>query len=101
MGCMRTASPTSLLRTPLAGAPSLGLNESQSRTVGEPRRTLPSVLAALVRRRCRRPSPPLGAVELEDFLRAINRAEPGLIRVDADETTYSSTSSSASSSSRS
>jgi carboxypeptidase Taq len=31
----------------------------------------------------------LGAVELDDFVRAINRAEPGLIRVDADETTYS------------
>jgi carboxypeptidase Taq len=31
----------------------------------------------------------LGAVELDSFLRAINRAEPGLIRVDADETTYS------------
>ena len=28
-------------------------------------------------------------VELDDFVRAINRAEPGLIRVDADETTYS------------
>ena len=26
---------------------------------------------------------------LDDFVRAINRAEPGLIRVDADETTYS------------
>ena len=28
-------------------------------------------------------------VELDAFVRAINRAEPGLIRVDADETTYS------------
>ncbi|HEY7731211.1 MAG TPA: carboxypeptidase M32 [Gaiellaceae bacterium] len=79
----------SLLRTPLAGAPSLGVNESQSRTwenlVGrsrafwthwyEPlRETFPAAL---------------GAVELDDFVRATNRAEPGLIRVDADETTYS------------
>jgi carboxypeptidase Taq len=31
----------------------------------------------------------LGSVGLDDFVRAINRAEPGLIRVDADETTYS------------
>ena len=31
----------------------------------------------------------LGDVELESFVRAVNRAEPGLIRVDADETTYS------------
>ena len=33
--------------------------------------------------------PTLGAVDFDAFLRAINRAEPGLIRVDADETTYS------------
>jgi carboxypeptidase Taq len=79
----------SLERTPLAGAPSLGLNESQSRTwenlVGrsrafwlhwfEPlRETFPEQLED---------------VELDPFLTAINRAEPGLIRVEADETTYS------------
>ncbi len=78
-----------LQRTPLAGAPSLGVNESQSRTwenlVGRSRafwthwyeplqRTFPTQL---------------GAVGLDAFLRAINRADPGLIRVDADETTYS------------
>jgi carboxypeptidase Taq len=78
-----------LLRTPLAGAPSLGLNESQSRTwenlVGRSRpfwthwypalqETFPSQLAS---------------VPLDDFVRAVNRAEPGVIRVDADETTYS------------
>ena len=33
--------------------------------------------------------PALADVELDAFVRAINRAEPGLIRVDADETTYS------------
>lgn len=80
---------SSLMRTPLANAPSLGMNESQSRTwenlVGRSRpfwthwfgplqETFPHAL---------------GSVELDDFLRAINRAEPGLIRVDADETTYS------------
>ena len=79
----------SLMRTPLAGAPSLGLNESQSRTwenlVGRSRPfwrhwyeplqdTFPGQL---------------GRVELDSFLLAINRATPGLIRVDADETTYS------------
>jgi carboxypeptidase Taq len=79
----------SLMRTPLGGAPSLGVNESQSRTwenlVGRSRpfwthwygplqETFPDQL---------------GTVELEEFLRAVNRAEPGLIRVDADETTYS------------
>ncbi len=79
----------SLERTPLANAPSLGLNESQSRTwenlVGRSRpfwshwyeplqETFPEQL---------------GGVGLDEFVAAINRAEPGLIRVDADETTYS------------
>jgi len=79
----------SLLRTPLAGAPSLGVNESQSRTwenlvgrshafwthwYGPLQETFPTEL---------------GQVGLDAFVRAINRAEPGLIRVDADETTYS------------
>jgi carboxypeptidase Taq len=80
---------SSLERTPLATAPSLGLNESQSRTwenlVGRGRPfwtywyeplqdTFPDQL---------------GEVGLEGFVSAINRAEPGLIRVEADETTYS------------
>jgi carboxypeptidase Taq len=88
-GLYAHGSSDSLERTPLAGAPSLGLNESQSRTwenlVGRSRpfwahwyeplqEAFPGALAG---------------VALEDFLRAINRAEPGLIRVDADETTYS------------
>jgi len=79
----------SLERTPLAGSPSLGLNESQSRTwenlVGRSRpfwlhwyeplqETFPDQV---------------GDVDLETFLAAVNRAEPGLIRVEADETTYS------------
>jgi carboxypeptidase Taq len=79
----------SLQRTTLATSPSLGLNESQSRTwenlVGRSRpfwlhwyeplqETFPSQL---------------GDVELDAFLAAVNRAEPGLIRVEADETTYS------------
>ncbi len=79
----------SLERTPLAGSPSLGLNESQSRTwenlVGRSRpfwlhwyeplqETFPEQL---------------GDVDLDTFLAAVNRAEPGLIRVEADETTYS------------
>ncbi len=79
----------SLERTLLATSPSLGLNESQSRTwenlVGRSRafwshwyeplqETFPTQL---------------GDVDFDDFLAAINRAEPGLIRVEADETTYS------------
>jgi len=78
----------SLLRSPLAGAPSLGLNESQSRTwenlVGRSRPFWEHWYAAL-----QETFSSLRAVELDAFVRAINRAEPGLIRVDADETTYS------------
>ena len=79
----------SLLRTPLAGAPSLGVNESQSRTwenlVGRSRAFWTHWYGPL-----QETFPgQLGGVELDAFVRAINRAEPGLIRVDADETTYS------------
>jgi carboxypeptidase Taq len=77
-----------LLRSPLHGAPSLGINESQSRTwenlVGRSRPFWEHWYGPLQEH-----FPSLGEVELETFVRAINRAEPGLIRVDADETTYS------------
>jgi carboxypeptidase Taq len=78
----------SLLRTPLGGAPSLGLNESQSRTwenlVGRSGAFWEHWYGVL-----QETFPALGDVDLDAFVRAINRAEPGLIRVDADETTYS------------
>jgi carboxypeptidase Taq len=78
----------SLLRSPLGGAPSLGVNESQSRTwenlVGRSRPFWEHWYGPL-----QETFPPLHEVELDAFVRAINRAEPSLIRVDADETTYS------------
>jgi carboxypeptidase Taq len=81
-------SPT-LERTPLANAPSLGLNESQSRTwenlVG---RSRPVWLHWYEPLQAAFPEQ-LGGVDLERFLAAVNRAEPGLVRVEADETTYS------------
>ena len=81
--------PDSLQRTPLANAPSLGLNESQSRTwenlVG---RSRPFWLHWYEPLQEAFPSR-LGDVDLDTFLAAVNRAEPGLIRVEADETTYS------------
>jgi carboxypeptidase Taq len=79
----------SLERSPLANAPSLGLNESQSRTwenlVG---RSRPFWLHWYEPLQDAFPAQ-LGDVDLDGFLAAINRAEPGLIRVEADETTYS------------
>jgi carboxypeptidase Taq len=78
----------SLLRSPLAGAPSLGVNESQSRTwenlVGRSSTFWEHWYEPL-----QDAFPGLRDVDLDRFVRAINRAEPGLIRVDADETTYS------------
>jgi carboxypeptidase Taq len=79
----------SLERTPLAGSPSLGLNESQSRTwenlVGRSRpfwshwyeplqRTFPDEL---------------GDVGFETFMSAVNCVQPTALRGRADETTYS------------
>ena len=82
-------SRASLERTPLAGSPSLGLNESQSRTwenlVG---RSRPFWLHWYEPLQEAFPTQ-LGDVDLDAFLAAVNRAEPGLIRVEADETTYS------------
>ena len=79
----------SLERSPLANAPSLGLNESQSRTwenlVG---RSRPFWLHWYEPLQEAFPAQ-LGDVDLDAFLAAVNRAEPGLIRVEADETTYS------------
>jgi carboxypeptidase Taq len=79
----------SLERTTLAEWPSLGLSESQSRTwenlVG---RSRPFWMHWYEPMQATFPVQ-LGDVDLEAFLMAINRAEPGPIRVLADETTYS------------
>ena len=81
---------SSLERTPLARLSLARPERVAEPYVGEPRRSQPSVLVALVRAALSRRSPSSSAdVELDTFLAAINRAEPGLIRVDADETTYS------------
>jgi carboxypeptidase Taq len=77
-----------LARSPLYGNASLGLGESQSRTwenlVG---RSLPFWRGRYPE--LQRLFPQLQAVELDDFYRGINRVAPGLIRVQADEVTYS------------
>lgn len=77
-----------LERSPLYGNASLGLGESQSRTwenlVG---RSLPFWRGRYPE--LQRRFPQLQSVELEDFYRGINRVAPGLIRVEADEVTYS------------
>jgi carboxypeptidase Taq len=74
--------------TPMAEAVSLGVHESQSRLwenqVGRSRDFWTChypVLRGLFAQQ-------LGGVDLDGFLRAINRVRPSLIRVEADEVTY-------------
>jgi carboxypeptidase Taq len=74
--------------TPMAEAVSLGVHESQSRLwenqVGRSRdfwtRWYPGLQAAF--------PAALSALPLEGFLKAVNRVQPSLIRVEADEVTY-------------
>jgi carboxypeptidase Taq len=85
-GLYEQGSPQGWDRTPLAGGISLGVHESQSRLweniVGRClpfwRRYLPGLAAAI----------PMGDVAPERFYRAINRVEPGEIRIGSDELSY-------------
>ena len=74
-------------RTPLADGTSLGMHESQSRLwenlVGRSDAFWQGRYADLQRR-----VPSYGAVSRGAFVRAINKVEPSLIRVEADELTY-------------
>lgn len=77
-----------LERTPLAEGTSLGMHESQSRLwenlVGRSRPFWSRYLPAL-----RETFPDaFGDVSLDAFYRGINKVEPSLIRVEADEVTY-------------
>ncbi|HYV15058.1 MAG TPA: carboxypeptidase M32 [Conexibacter sp.] len=77
-----------LARTSLEGGVSLGVHESQSRlwenVVGRGR-----PFAGWLHGELREAFPErFGAVDSEAFYRAVNRVEPSLIRVEADEATY-------------
>jgi carboxypeptidase Taq len=79
---------TSLRRTPLASGASMALHESQSRLwenlIG---RSLPFWKFFFPHLRAKFPSQ-LGNVDLMTFYRGINKVEPSLVRVEADEATY-------------
>jgi carboxypeptidase Taq len=79
---------TSLARTPIAQGTSMALHESQSRMwenlVG---RSLPFWKAFYHRLQDHFPTQ-LGNINLNTFYQAINKVEPSLIRVEADEATY-------------
>jgi carboxypeptidase Taq len=86
-GMYEQGSPAKWDRTRLAGGVSLGLHESQSRTweniVGRSQEFwvfwLPRLQAEF---------PALGGISVADFYRQINKVNPSLIRVEADELTY-------------
>ncbi len=88
-GLYEHAISPSLERTPLCRGTSLGIHESQSRLwenlVGRSRAAWTFFLPEL-----QRTFPEaMGRVDLETFYRAINKVQPGFIRVEADELTYS------------
>lgn len=81
-------SPKRFARTVLAGSPGLGISESQSRLfenhIGRSR-----AFWSFHYPRLQKAFPAqLGGVDLDAFYRAINKVEPSLIRVEADELTY-------------
>jgi carboxypeptidase Taq len=80
--------PRELERLPTGGACSLGIHESQSRLwenlVG---RSRPFWQLFYPRAQAAFPEQ-LGGVALDDFLAGINRVQPSLIRIRADEVTY-------------
>jgi carboxypeptidase Taq len=81
-------SAQTLVRTPVAGGASMGAHESQSRLWENPiGRSLPywqgqypAVLEAFPRQ--------FADVEIATFVRALNKVQPSLIRIEADEVTY-------------
>ena len=79
-----------LERTPLCRGASLALHESQSRMFENLVGRSIHVLALGCYPRCSEIFPSSSArVALDDFHRAINPVQPSLIRIEADEATYS------------
>jgi carboxypeptidase Taq len=80
--------PDELLGTMLATGVSMGIHESQSRyyenILGRSRQFWNYFYPEAQKR-----FPQFEGMSLEDFYRAINRVEPSLIRIEADELTYS------------
>ncbi len=86
-GMYEQGSPKEWDRTPLAGGTSLGVHESQSRTweniVGRSKAFWSFFFSDL-----RAAFPKLANVSLDDWYRMVNKVQPSLIRVEADECTY-------------
>jgi carboxypeptidase Taq len=86
-GMYEQGSPNEWDRLPIAGGVSLGVHESQSRLweniVGRSRPFWEHFYPSL-----QQTFPELQSRPLDEFHRAVNKAKPSLIRVEADEVTY-------------
>lgn len=86
-GMYEQGMPKHFDRTPLAGGVSMGLHESQSRTweniVGRSRAFWEFFYPKL-----QETFPELKNRSLDEFYKAVNKVQPSLIRVEADELTY-------------
>jgi carboxypeptidase Taq len=87
-GMYEQGSPMKWDLTPLAGGVSLGIHESQSRfwenIIGRSKEFWSCYLPQL-----QKAFPALNSFDLDSWYKAINRVKPSLIRVEADEVTYS------------
>jgi carboxypeptidase Taq len=87
-GLYEAGIPASMDRSPLGSAESLGMHESQSRLwenmVGRGR----PFCGVLARRIADLVSGALAELDAEALYRAVNRVQPSLIRIEADEATY-------------
>lgn len=81
--------PDELTLTPVGGGSSMGLHESQSRfcenIIGRNKAFWEPIYGRLVETFPEQ----LDGIDIDKFITAINRTEPGLIRTEADELTYS------------
>ncbi len=86
-GMYEQGSPEAWDLTALAGGVSLGVHESQSRTweniVGRSKAFWVKFLPSL-----QKTFPTIGDLSVDQFYKMINKVEPSLIRVEADELTY-------------
>lgn len=87
-GLYEQGLPVEWSGTPLASAISMGIHESQSRlwenNIGRSHQFWQWALPQLAQH-----APQVQGVSIDDFVRAVNHVQPSLIRVEADEVTYS------------
>src|SRR5262249_15428498 len=87
-GMYEQGSPPELERSPLRGGASMGVHESQSRLWEDlvcRNRPIGQHFFPLLREAF---PEPLAGTDIDEFVRALCRVRPSLIRVEADEVTY-------------